>query len=426
MKNVWDNCKVRLSVGSLGNQNVDDYYTYIESIDTSGTINYTFDGESKANIAVEDAPKASDLTWETATTYDLGIDLGFFGNRLNITADVYMRDTKNMLCDGMQLPSVYGAQVPRQNIADMRTRGWELSVAWQDRLAVAGKLLNYSISAGVSDYTTKVTRYNNPSKLLSKYYVGQTLGELWGFSVGGFFVSDEEAANYPVDQSYLNQQIITSVGERGLRAGDVKYLDLDGDNEISIGSNTVDNPGDQRIIGNTLPRYAYNFKLGASWNGVDFSAFFQGIGHQDWYPAGNAISFWGPYSRPYCSFIPTQFMDEVWTETNTGAYFPRARGYEALQTNYSLGSPNDRYLQNIAYFRLKNLTIGYTIPVLPRFIKDLRVYFSGENLFYFSPLKKHSKYVDPEQATSSDTRYENTGVAYNFSKTFSFGVSITL
>lgn len=426
LKNVWDNCKVRLSVGSLGNQNVDDYYTYIESIDTSGTINYTFDGESKANIAVEDAPKASDLTWETATTYDLGIDLGFFGNRLNITADVYMRDTKNMLCDGMQLPSVYGAQVPRQNIADMRTRGWELSVAWQDRLAVAGKPLNYSISAGVSDYTTKVTRYNNPSKLLSKYYVGQTLGELWGFSVGGFFVSDEEAANYPVDQSYLNQQIITSVGERGLRAGDVKYLDLDGDNEISIGSNTVDNPGDQRIIGNTLPRYAYNFKLGASWNGVDFSAFFQGIGHQDWYPAGNAISFWGPYSRPYCSFIPTQFMDEVWTETNTGAYFPRARGYEALQTNYSLGSPNDRYLQNIAYFRLKNLTIGYTIPVLPRFIKDLRVYFSGENLFYFSPLKKHSKYVDPEQATSSDTRYENTGVAYNFSKTFSFGVSITL
>lgn len=140
----------------------------------------------KPNIAVEDAPKASDLTWETATTYDLGIDLGFFGNRLNITADVYMRDTKNMLCDGMQLPSVYGAQVPRQNIADMRTRGWELSVAWQDRLAVAGKLLNYSISAGVSDYTTKVTRYNNPSKLLSKYYVGQTLGELWGFSVGGF------------------------------------------------------------------------------------------------------------------------------------------------------------------------------------------------------------------------------------------------
>lgn len=136
-----------MSVGSLGNQNVDDYYTYIESIDTSGTINYTFDGESKANIAVEDAPKASDLTWETATTYDLGIDLGFFGNRLNITADVYMRDTKNMLCDGMQLPSVYGAQVPRQNIADMRTRGWELSVAWQDRLAVAGKPLNYSISA---------------------------------------------------------------------------------------------------------------------------------------------------------------------------------------------------------------------------------------------------------------------------------------
>lgn len=426
LSHIWDNCKIRLSVGSLGNQNVDDCYTYIESINTNGTINYTIDGESKVNIATEDDPKAADLTWETATTYDLGLDLGFFGNRLTITGDAYIRDTKNMLCDGMQLPSVYGAEVPRQNIADMRTRGWELSIGWQDQITLVGKPFSYSVSAGISDYITKITRYNNPSKLLSKYYVGQTLGELWGFSVGGLFASDEEAANYPVDQTYLNQQIITSVGEPGLRAGDVKYLDLDGDNVISIGANTLDNPGDQKIIGNTLPRYAYNFKLSASWYGVDISAFFQGIGHQDWYPSGNSISFWGPYSRPYCSFIPSNFMDNVWSETNRNAYFPRARGYEALQPNYSMGSPNDRYLQNIAYFRLKNLTIGYTVPLPKGFVKDLRIYLTGENLFYFSPLKKHSKYVDPEQATSTDTRYENSGVSYNFNKTFSIGASITL
>ncbi len=430
ISNAWSNSKLRFSIGSLGNQNIDDYYTYIESIRTGETIKYTLDGKTLAYIAREDDPKASDLTWETVTTYDLGWDFGFLRNRLTMSIDGYIRDTRNMLCAGMKLPSVYGADEPRQNIADMRTRGWEFSIGWADSFRAGKHPFEYSISFGLSDYVTDVTRYNNPSNILTDYYTGQRLGEIWGYHADGLFASQEEVNAYmaavDVDHSTMYDNIMHgSLGTPGLQAGDIRYADLNGDGVISYGANTLDNHGDLKVIGNTLPRYNYNIKLSLAWNGIDFSAFFTGVGHQDWYPSGNAISFWGPYSRPYCSFIPTNFLSQVWSEDNTGAYFPRARGYEALEEGYSLNATNDRYLQNVAYFRLKNLTLGYTVP-LPKnkVVSNLRFYLSGENLFYFSPLRKHSKYVDPEQATSSDTKYANSGVAYNFNRTFSIGASI--
>lgn len=425
LENIINNAKLRFSVGSLGNQQVSNY-AYIDEIDTSYKLkDYTIDGSSTLGYAQESAPTSSNLTWETITTYDLGLDLSFLNNRLTLTGDVYIRDTKDMLLQGVNLPAVYGAASPMINGADMSTKGWEIYVRWNDKFNLMNKPFNYQLSAGIGDYKTKITKYSNPTKQLNNYYEGQTLGEIWGYTTGGLFKSDEEAASYGVDQSFLNQRINASVGEPGLRAGDLKYLDIDGDNVISTGANTADNPGDRRVIGNTLPRYSYTFSMNAQWNGFDLSAFFQGIGHQDWYPGNYSMSFWGPYCRPYASFIPENFMNDVWSETNPNAYFPRPRGYEATNENYSLGSANDRYLQNIAYLRLKNLTIGYTLPVWKKLFEELRVYVSGENLFYFSPLKKHSKYIDPEQAKSSNTQDENTGLAYNFSKVFSVGVNIT-
>ena len=122
-------------------------------------------------------------------------------------------------------------------------------------------------------------------------------------------------------------------------------------------------------------------------------------------------------------------VDQVWSEDNLDAYFPFPRGYEAYSDNtnshYTLTSPNDRYIQNVAYLRLKNLTVGYTLPVLKKYLQQIRIYFTGENLAYWSPMKKYCKFFDPEAAVSSSSYIENSGEVYNFSKVFSFGIDIT-
>ena len=358
--------------------------------------------------------------------YDAGLDLSFLHNKLNLTADGYLRNTRNMLTTSLTLPAVYGADTPESNCANLVTKGWETILTWNDKFSLRNKPFSYSVSFSIGDYLTKITKYNNPQKLISDYYNGMTLGEIWGYKVAGLFASDDEAATYQaaINDKAVNNRVYTSKNDNYLRAGDVKFIDLNNDNIINEGSGTVSDPGDKRIIGNSEPRFPYSFRLGASWNGVDVSTFFQGIGKQDWYPTQNAYYFWGPYSFPSLSFIDKDFTDNCWSESNTKAYFPRQRGY-ATYSSGALAVVNDRYLQNVAYLRLKNLTIGYTIPVSKKLFSQLRVYASGENLFYWSPLKKHCTTVDPELTNTSSTYNTGSGVGYSFSKTYSFGVDIT-
>ncbi|MBQ2526137.1 MAG: SusC/RagA family protein, partial [Bacteroidales bacterium] len=305
-----------------------------------------------------------------------------FGNKIMFTGDAYIRDTKDMVTNGKALPATYGAKAPRTNNADLRTKGYELSLTYRNSVSVFGKPLNYSATATFNDYVGHITRFDNPTKdLSSTYYVGMCYGEIWGYTTDGFFASDEEARNYPVDQSPVCQIIYSSAGEmQGLRAGDLKYVDLDGDGVIGSGANTVDKPGDRKIIGNSQPRYQYGLNLGFNWAGFDFSIFFQGIGKINWYPSGDARYFWGLYARPFSSWIQKDFYKSYWTEENPDAYFPRPRAYVAMKDGRELGTVNDRYLQNLGYCRLKNLTFGYTLP--KRFtekinIESVRFYFSG-------------------------------------------------
>lgn len=425
-KNI-DNVKLRLSYGSLGNQQV-GYYDYIQTINTNGTMNYIFGDQKKGSYASVSDPNSADLTWETVSTWNVGLDLGFFNNRLNLTADAYIRDTKGMQTSGKKLPGAYGANEPKQNAANLRTKGWELMLTWNDAFKLANKPFRYNLSVGLADNTSEITKFDNPSKILSDYYVGQKLGDIWGYVVDGLFRTDEEAASYNVDQSAVNFVINTAQVNPGLHAGDMKFVDLDGDHKISSGSNTADDPGDRKIIGNSLPRYTYSIQGGFDWYGFDFSIYLQGVGHQDWYPGTNSVFFWGPYARPYSSFIPRDFLSNVWSPENPDAYFPRPIGYLALGNNRSLGVVNDRYLQNLAYCRVKNITVGYTIPAVwtkKVKIERLHIYFSGENLFTFSPLK--SDYIDPEQASAENSIKSANGNAklYPWSKTYSFGVNVT-
>lgn len=419
-----DNLKLRASFGSLGNQNVSSYYTYMRLITVSDFAGYSFgEGSSMAKYSTLGAPVSSDLTWETAQQWDFGFDLTMLKNRLNITVDGYIRNTLDMLTDGIELPSVFGASVPDMNTANLRTKGYEIALSWRDQFSLGSRPIEYSLGFNISNYRSYITKYDNKDKTFAKsYYEGMRIGDIWGFVTDGLFATDEEAQEYAnsVDLSYMVDGLTG-----GWKAGDIKFVDLDGDGEVSIGSNNVNDPGDRKILGNSLPSLSYGFTGSIRAYGFDTSVFFQGTGNHYWYPDGHMMSFWGPYSYPYQTFLQKNFMDKVWTEDNTDAYFPRAMAYST--TSGPMSKVNDRYLQNIRYMRLKNLTVGYTIPVnLTKKIgvEQARIYFSGENLFYWSPLKKITSYVDPEAAIKrSNETYNET--FYPWQKTFMFGVDIT-
>ena len=444
-RDVVNNLKLRASYGSLGNQNVSDY-SYMRTISQKSFSAFTFgEGSTNAKYSTISSPNSSELTWETTQQYNIGLDASLFNSRLDFTAEAYIRDTKNMLVQGNALPSVYGADAPKENSADLRTRGYEISAGWRDSFKLAGKPFNYSIRASLSDYDSHITRYaNNPDKRLNDYYVGQRIGDIWGFVVDGLFATDEEAKNYQANVCDALTYIGTNRMQGGFLAGDLRYVDLDNDhsgeggiNKITLGKNTADEPGDRKILGNSLPSMQYGFTFAFDWMGFDVSAFFQGTGTHYWYPSGMNIAFWGSYSYAYyTAFMPRDFIKTVWSEENPNTYFPRARVYSS--TGGELAPANSRYIQNVRYLRFKNLTVGYTVPkkLTEKIrVEKVRFYFSGENLAYWSPIKKYTKYLDPESAyrrvtsTNTDGTYTNSdakdAVAYPWQKTIMFGVDIT-
>lgn len=432
LKKIVSELKLRGSYGSLGNQSLsinlrNSNYPYIPVMST-GLSNWLINGDKSQYLRVG-SPITPQLTWERTTSADVGIDLGLLNNRLNITFDWYDRKTLDMLTAGKTLPAVFGAGSPKQNAADLDTKGYDLSVKWEDNRVVANKPFTYSVGIVLSDFKSYITRFDNPSRLLNNYYVGERLGQIWGYTVDGYFKSDEDASKYDVNQDYVNSKRLGSPGDgHNLQAGDMKFVDLNGDKIVNNGKNTVDDHGDLKVIGNNLPRYSYGVTGSASWNGFDLSVFFQGIGHQDWYPGNETYFFWGVYGRPYYSFIPKDFPDKIWSPENPNAYFPKLRGYVALNGNAELNVANTKYIQNIGYLRLKNLTFGYSLPsqFLQRWkIDNLRIYVSGENIFTMSPLE--SKYIDPEQVSADPDldRGDNNARNYPFFKNYSFGLDIT-
>ena len=423
-KKVVNNLKLRASYGSLGNQNV-GYYAHLRTISLNYFSNYTFgEGSTKPKYSSLSNPVSSGLTWETTQQSNIGLDMTMFNNRLEFTAEAYIRDTKNMLTDGDALPGVFGADPPKANSADLRTKGYELSLSWRDQFNLAGHPFGYSVRATMSDFRSHITKFDNPTYTFGKsYYEGMRLGDIWGFVVDGLFATDEEAKQYTsevLDCSYINGRMTG-----GFLAGDLRFVDLDGNKVLGIGSNTVDKPGDRKILGNSLPSLQYGMTFAFDWLGFDVSAFFQGTGNHYWYPHGFNMNFWGCYSYSYVSFLQRDFIQRCWSEENPDAYFPRPRSYSA--TGGELSKVNSRYLQNVRYLRFKNLTVGYTLPKkwLDKVRVDkVRIYFTGENLHYWSPLKKNCLYVDPESAFSRSSDVDNH-MSYTWQKTMMFGIDIT-
>jgi len=417
--------KLRGSYGSLGNGNIASYaFQEIFNVSQSGVI---LNGVRPQTTRIP-AVLPDGLTWETSTTSNFGLDLTMLSGRLSFTGDAYIRKTTDMFTFGLTPPAVFGADVPKGNYADLTTRGWEVSVSWNDKIGQSEKPFRYNVRLTLSDNKTKIDKYDNPDKLLSDYYEGQTLGEIWGYETEGFFIDDADIASH----AKQDPQMRASPTGKWF-PGDIKLKDLNGDGFINVGENKVGKSGDRKIIGNSAPRYLYGVNLGADWHNWSFSVFFQGVGKQQWYPSTETEMFWGQYNRPYNN-IPTFHLGNMWTPENTDAYFPRTMSRAASSnTNRTLGVAQTRYLQNVAYVRLKNLQVGYNLPakwINHIGMRSAKVFFSGENLFTYSPMYKIVKHtIDVENAVPSDQDLNSgstNGDGYNYPlmKSYSFGVNI--
>jgi len=419
---IISNVKIRASYGSLGNGNIASYvYQEQFSISQSGdVINGVRPQYTSRPTVLPDG-----ITWETSTTKNIGLDLAMISNKLIFVGDAYIRNTTDMFTIGMTLPAVFGTTPPKGNYADLETKGWELMLSWRDRFNIISKPLNYNIGFTLADNKSVITKYNNPEFVLSDYYEGMVVGEIWGYVTEGFFTSQEDIDSH-ADQSKFKS---TSWGQ--YFPGDIKLQDTNGDGVVDPGTNRLDNPGDRSIIGNSAPRYTYGINLSADWNNFFFSAFFQGVGKQDWWPSREASIFWGQYNRPY-NDPPKWHIDNHWTPETPDAYMPRYVSRLANRSGGILRSEQTKYLQNISYIRLKNVQFGYNLPksLISKVGADnVRIYFSGENLLTFSPFYKYSRDLDVESTGPSDQLFTsgNAGDGYNYPmmKNVTFGLSVT-
>lgn len=391
IKPYINDLKLRASYGSLGNQNVSGYYPYILQYSTDAQIYYLMDGIRPVGIRPPGLVDPN-FTWETATTINFGLDLTAFNN-FEINFDWYRRRTTDILIDGLKLPAVLGAASPQINSGTMDTKGWELTVKYRN---TTGYGLNYDFAATLSDAQSEVVKFaNNPNNLTGdkNLYEGQKMGEIWGYETYGIFQSQEEISSAP------SQKLISS----GLWfPGDVRYKDLDGNNEITFGNNTVGNPGDRRIIGNETPRYQFGLNSNFSYKNFDLNIFVQGIGKRDLWIGNNL--YWGAGATG-----TWETYNNSWTPERTDAFYP---AYKNASRNRHVQT---RYLANGAYLRMKNLAVGYSIPkALTDKIKlqRLRVSASAYNLF---EIKSVPETFDPELV----------GMNYPILRSFAFGIQAT-
>lgn len=412
---IMNTLKLRASYGSLGNQNTTALYPTYTVMGTGTSDKWLMNGV-KPNIAWAPALVSYDLTWEKIRTWNVGIDIGLFNNRLTGSFDYFIRNTNDMVGPSEKLPATLGIAVPPSNNTDLRKAGWELELMWKDRLQNG---LNYSLRFTLADSRTKITRYSNPSGLIDSFYEGKYCGEIWGYETIGIARTDDEMAEHVGSlvnggQSALGQD---------WQAGDIMYSDLNEDGKIDAGARTLDNHGDLKRIGNSTPRYNVGIDLSADWKGFDFRMFWQGTLKRDYFQG--SYYFWGANgSQGYWFSTALKGHEDYFRNdessplgVNLDSYYPRP----LLNTNKNQQCQT-KYLQNAAYMRLKNLQIGYTLPrkiVQKMGVQNLRFFASGENLLTITDLVK---FFDPETIESGSFAH---GYAYPLSRTYAFGLNIT-
>ena len=444
-KQYVSNLKVRASYGVIGNQEIgsnmflETMYKYPTSLNWIGSGNVKYD--------YFDQPKMVDpsLTWETIATTNIGVDLGFFNNDLNVNFDWYQRTTNGMLAPGKQLPSVIGASAAKGNEGQLRTRGWELNVDWRHVFREAGDLAVHA-NFNLADYKATITQWDSDN-LINTEYSGKEYGEIWGFEFDRYFnpediVGTDKEGNTIYADGIADQILLEVDPKFNFGPGDIKFVDQNGDGKIDWGKGTVEDHGDLVKIGNTTPRWQYSFRLGADWKGFDIDLFFQGVGKRDvWSPS----AFVMPLTRGADAIYAwqTDYITEADYAAKvidqTAAYprmYPGNAGQGVPGANITaIGCnnfyPQDKYLINLAYLRLKNLTVGYTLPqkwTRKATIEKVRIYASFNNL---ADLVNHTAQYgfDPEVSTGRGTGSFGNGTygrVEPLMRSYSFGLQVTL
>lgn len=394
-----DNLKLRVSWGQLGNGSVLGLYDYIPLL-TSGLTtnnNLVFNGV-RTQYFYQDTLASPQKTWETVEQFNVGIDAGFLKNRLTITADYYIKRNKNMLAM-LNVPNIIGVGVSAINIGELKSWGTELDIKWKDQLS---KNFEYRIGFNISDNQNELVKYDGRNSIGAGGVVnlleGYPLNSVWGYKTAGYFQTQQEANDYKAKVQY---PFFANPGP-----GDVKYLDLNGDGVISAGSGTPENPGDLVYLGTTNARYTYGFELGLAWKGFDFSVFMQGAMKRKFLIAEETLSpILGTADMPW-----SIHMDR-WTPDNPDALFPRM--YQTSAHNFR---PSDKWAQNGSYLRLKNIQLGYTLPI-KKFARSLKVYISGQDLWESTEVLN---VFDPEVGNNV------SATTYPFYRTVAFGLNLSL
>ena len=466
IQHILSFAKLRASWGQLGDHSVPNYLYIprLTSYTTSWSVGETAQPSYRAPSIV-----SSDIKWQVIEVLNLGADLRFWRNRVGVTFDWYKRDTKDMIVAGESLTYTLGASAPNGNFGILQTKGFELAIDFSHRFSNGLGINGMLTLQDAVTYTTKGADYRRPWEergIGSNFNTGARYGDVWGYVTDRLYQKDDFVPD-PNTQSGLKKTTIVYEGvardsymlqgenpvyqtrlEDGggvviFRPGDVKFVDLNGDGYITPGLGTFGDPGDRKVIGNTTPRYEYGIRLGADYKGFDFSIFVQGVGSRQMWGAGQLAipGYHVADGATPLAFAKNCWMDEVrdrngniLIEARHDAFYPRPWDNGGENTNYSL-QQQTKYLLNMAYTRVKNITLGYSVP--PNLLKQIyltkaRVYVSLENFFTFDHLRGLP--LDPEVITgysmfnSSSTNNANltrTGMGTPVFKSVSVGCQIT-
>ncbi len=371
---VLSSLKLRASWGSIGDQSVSSSL-YIPTIGSATT-----DWQHGGKDAAYGTPGLviSDLSWQRIETIDVGVDLSLF-HQFNASFDWFRRTTKDMIVPMEGIGYNVGTGAPKGNFGYLHTDGWEFSLNWGKSFSNG---LNLNLTANLADAVTIIDKYGS-TKSINSWYAGKTYGEIWGYRVDRLFQNDDFAwvngelvsgtdahgkiYKFADGKDYATQGKITS-GNLISGPGDVKFKDLNGDGVINNGSQLIDDHGDLEIIGNSTPRYEYSFRVDADWKGFDLSVFLQGIGKRDLWGNG-ALAIAGYHSSD--GAMPQTIAGDFWYETkdnhgnvidaNYDAFYPRAAALGGSNEKFNMVK-NDKYLLDMSYLRVKNITLGYSLP----------------------------------------------------------------
>ena len=437
LKPTLSSAKLRASYGVVGNQEVgaDMYLQTIERY--TSNVNWLGNGNLKYDNFGMPKLVSATLTWESLATTNIGLDLGFMGGDLNVSFDWFQRDTKEMLAPGQTMPQVLGASAANENAGSLRSRGWEFNIEWRHNF----NGVNVYAIGNIGDYKTTVTKWNNNSTLLNSNYSGKRYGDIWGFKTDRYFTSADfngvDGSGKPIYASGVASQRGLEQGAFVFGPGDIKFVDVNGDGVIDGGDGTAENHGDLVVIGNTQPRYQYSLRIGGEWNGFDLDLFFQGVGKRNMWTQS---AFVMPLMRGADAIYKNQTSYVTDADYKAGnidqnATYPRMFPGNAGQGTISVISggnhnfyPQSKYLVNMAYLRLKNITLGYTLPknITQKVrIDKIRVYASITNAF---DIINHTKKfgLDPEVNTGNGSLGNGVwGRTDPFMRTYSCGLQFT-